>query len=79
MLGEKEKTELKGLFYYRDSIPVLIYDYKNVKKSSFYNNSFKDSFKDSLRIKFDSLYFNDSLDETFPQYGITKYLRTKLF
>lgn len=66
MLAEEEKTELKGLFYYRDSIPVLIYDYKNVKNSSFYKNSFKDSFKDSLRIKFDSLYLNDSLDESFP-------------
>jgi hypothetical protein len=42
MLADKEKSELKGLFYYGDSIPVLIYDYKNVKNSSFYNNSFKD-------------------------------------
>lgn len=66
LLADEKQTELKGMFYYSDSIPVLIYDYKNMKNSSFYNNSFNNSFKDSLRIKFDSLYFNDSLDETFP-------------
>lgn len=57
------EMELKGIFYNHDSIPISIFDKKNISNSKYYNSSF---FNQVLTNKFFLHKQNISFDETFP-------------
>jgi len=57
------ELELKGMFYFKDSIPASLMDLKSKESSAFYNN---DLFNDSLMSRFQLFDYEHRFDETFP-------------
>lgn len=62
---EEIDSEVKGMFYFKDSIPVSLMNLKSKKSSELYDESL---FNDSLMSRFQQfdIDFEDGFDETFP-------------